>query len=470
MKKRFTMGIVVLLTLTLIGLTACGDGAGGGGGGGDPGSEDNPFIVDSLATLLKVGSGNDGWTLEASYKQIDDINISSVTNWTPIGTASNPFEGTYDGGNYTITGLKISRNNVKNQGLFGYVVSGAISNVNLTDVNIAITNTDGINDHNVGGIAGWLLAGTISNCSVSGSVSGYDYVGGIVGDNQGTVRNCHVDGDVSCGHNYVGGIAGFNAADHTVENCSTTCTVTSNDTGSNDTGGVVALNWGTVKNCYATGNITGSTYVGGVVGDNSDGNVSNCYATGTVTGITGCYYVGGVVGASTGTVEKCYHATGSVIGWNYVGGVVGDNIGGSVSNCYATGNITGNGNVGGVVGASTGTVEKCYHAAGDVGGSYGVGGVAGGSTGTLRYCVALSGQVTATTSDAGRVIGSSLAGTVTPNYSLDSMTVSCSGSVTNAVSGTSISASWAKTQSNYTSMYWDFTTVWIMGSTYPVLR
>jgi hypothetical protein len=141
-------------------------------------------------------------------------------------------------------------------------------------------------------------------------------------------------------------------------------------TGHDYVGGVVGLTSVTVRNCYTTGTVHGTGgLVGGVVGIVSGGTVLNCYATGNVSGDED--YVGGVVGNNVHSnfdlypysVSNCY-ATGNVSGANYVGGVVGNNAnGGIVSNCYATGNVSGTGDyVGGVVGYNNieCTVTACF--------------------------------------------------------------------------------------------------------------
>ena len=233
-----------------------------------------------------------------------DIDLSEIcseekgVSWTPIGSDSHPYTGTFNGNGHTISGLYLNNSTADDQGLFGYVDS----------------------------------EGTVQNLTVSGSVSGKNHVGGVVGDNRGSVENCHNTGTVTGTGDYVGGVVGYNFA--SVENCYNTGSVTSS-VGS--VGGVVGDNRGTVENCYNTGSVTSSgSPVGGVVGYNdSGGSVTNCYNTGTVTGTDD--YVGGV---------------GGVVGWNISSG--------NVTNCYNTGAVSGGEYVGGVVGYNRGTVTGCY--------------------------------------------------------------------------------------------------------------
>jgi uncharacterized repeat protein (TIGR02543 family) len=284
------------------------------------GTEADPFRVYNEATLKKVGSGTDGWTLNKHYLQIQDIALpsTSLSNWTTIGTSASQFTGVYDGGGYTILNLTIN-NLASYQGLFGYIGPGSIVK-NLGVINFKISSAA--------------------------------YIGGVVGYNNGMVHNCYTTGSVSYSTGAVGGVVGVNNS--IVQNCHTTGSVY----GSSSVGGVVGVNYGTVQNCYATGNVSGhSSSVGGVVGSNDGGTVQNCYATSSVNAHS---TLGGVVGYNTGTVQNCY-ATGNVNGTSVaVGGILGGNdIGGNVYNCYATGNVNGTKYVGGVVGVSNSTIHNC---------------------------------------------------------------------------------------------------------------
>jgi hypothetical protein len=119
-------------------------------------------------------------------------------------------------------------------------------------------------------------------------------------------------------------------------------------------GGLVGGNEGTVRNSYAGGDVTGEwRYAGGLVGHNWEGIVANCYASGSVSGEE---YVGGLVGYNDyyATVAMSY-ATGNVTGDSLVGGLVGYNRD-TVSGCYALGSVTGESLLGGLVGRNEGTV------------------------------------------------------------------------------------------------------------------
>jgi hypothetical protein len=255
-----------------------------------------------------------------------DLAISKTSDWTPIGaTYDNSFTGSFDGGGFSIIDLQITDATIGYQGLFGSIKGGVVENLNLN----VIINIAG-NFEKVGGIAGYAFENArIDNCSVSGSVSGYNKVGGVVGENGGgTVKNCSVSGRVSGNENDVGGVVGQLTVSGTVQNCS----VSGNVSGNHRVGGVVGqILFGTVEYCYATGNVSGNEFIGGVVGDNSDGTVQYCFATGDVSGTSG---VGGVVGDNSDTVKNCValNANITATGANF-GRVAGSGTG--LTNNYA---------------------------------------------------------------------------------------------------------------------------------------
>lgn len=247
----------------------------------------------------------------------NDIDLTGI-EWTPIGTESRPYTGTFDGNNKTIRGLEINQSGTDNVGLIGYLGSeGKVQNVTLTEVNV----TGGTY---VGGIAGQ-TDGTVENCSVNGTVTGQNQTGGIVGRNFSTISGCSAEGTVT-GNINVGGISGL-------------C-VPYYDTGTD------SLIGSTIEGCHSTAAVSGISSVGGVVGNLGNGcSLMACYSTGDVTAtITDGYaHVGGVVGInSQGTVTACYHATGEItsLGGSRIGGIVGENYIGTVAACYWENNLS----------------------------------------------------------------------------------------------------------------------------------
>ena len=141
-----------------------------------------------------------------------DIDLTGK-KWTPIGNYEKQYTGTFDGGNHTITGLTVNQEGTNSVGLIGCLgTGGKVQNVTLENVNITGCNS-------VGGVVGDNY-GTVTACTSSGSVSGADSsVGGVVGWNGGTVTACcHVSGSVE-GSSYVGGVVGLNYLGSTVTAC-----------------------------------------------------------------------------------------------------------------------------------------------------------------------------------------------------------------------------------------------------------
>ena len=208
------------------------------------GSELHPFIVNSVATLKKVGTRADGWGLDKHYLQTENITLSATETWTPIGTDANEFTGSYNGGGYSISNLSIPSATDRSLGLFGVIGErGAVRNVALRSVKIISTGMG------IGGIAGGNDRGTIENCYVTGEVRGSYDVGGIAGLNfQGVIKNCYTTCNVTGSLSGVGGIAGIGEGSSTV------------------------------AVCYATGTITGAYVVGGIAGNINSGNANLCVA------------------------------------------------------------------------------------------------------------------------------------------------------------------------------------------------
>jgi hypothetical protein len=265
-------------------------------------------------------------------------------------------------------------------GLVGNSDDGTITDCYST---VSVTGKDWIS-----GLVGY-NSGTITDCNVTASVTGVDFVGGLVGRNGGTITNCCAQGGSVSGNDDVGGLVGYNYAG-TIINCHATASVS----GHYDIGGLIGDNWGggTITNSYSTGNAEGNNVVGGLAGVNT-GTISNCYATGPVTGET--YAIGGLVGSNGNTINNCY-ATGPVTGETYaIGGLIGSNSG-SINNCCSTGSVEGDYDVGGLVGINYSTINNCYSTASVVG-NYDVGGLVGIGGGGISYCywdIETSGQTT----------------------------------------------------------------------------
>ena len=239
---------------------------------------DGTYTVTSADGLMNVAELVNGGKTDINITLDTDIDLTGK-NWTPIGTSfSNKYTGTFDGGGHTIKGLTVTTYD-KYAGLFGWLNSaGTVKNVVMEGVQITNNHSSGF----AGGVVGnsW---GTIENCSVSGSVNGEVYVGGVVGKQTS------------------GSMTG----------CSSSATVK----GTVNVGGVAGESWGSMTACYATGNVTLEIYPGkdisggGVVGFKGGNSVLACYATGNVNSkgsSTGNVHIGGLFGYKYATAIACY--------------------------------------------------------------------------------------------------------------------------------------------------------------------
>ena len=238
------------------------------------------YTVTSADGLMNVAELVNGGKTDINITLDKDIDLTGK-EWTPIGTGySNKYTGTFDGGGHTIKGLTVTTND-QFVGLFGSIgYAGTVKNVMMEDVQITSNRSSGF----AGGVAGY-SDGTIENCSVSGSVSGTVYVGGVVGVQiGGSITGCNSSATVK-GTVDVGGVAGQT-------NSSATLTA-----------------------CYAMGNViieidpVKNISGGGLVGFNGGNGVLACYATGNVTSTgssTGNVHIFGLLGDNYTTVTACY--------------------------------------------------------------------------------------------------------------------------------------------------------------------
>ena len=239
------------------------------------------YTVTSADGLMNIAELVNGGKTDINITLDTDIDLTGK-DWTPIGTDyDNSYKGTFDGGGHTITGLTFTTND-EYAGLFGWLNrAGTVKNVVMEGVQITSNQIYG---GSIGGVVGYSW-GTIENCSVSGSVSGTVYVGGVVG--------AQIDGSIT--------------------GCSSSATVK----GTVDVGGVAGQtnSSATLTACYATGNVIieinpkKNIAGGSLVGMNAGSSLLACYATGNVTSTgssTGNVHIGGLFGDSYTTVTACY--------------------------------------------------------------------------------------------------------------------------------------------------------------------
>jgi hypothetical protein len=265
------------------------------------GSAGSPYLISTLYNFNWIVQNPGSWS--KSFLQTANIDLSSCassnsgTGFGVIGNGSTNFTGTYDGGGFVISNLPIARSGSYNQGLFGVVGgSGRIKSLGL--VNASVSGYDC-----VGALAGMVNNSgcSITDCFTTGAVSGsYGDVGGLVGENHGTITRCYSTCSVGAGSNYSsGGLIGYNSS-------------------------------GTVSNSYATGSVVGSGGgKGGLVGNNTSSTIAYCYSISS-QGLVGGFYGGGTLtssywdnslagssAAGTGTSDANMKIQATYSGWDF---------------------------------------------------------------------------------------------------------------------------------------------------------
>jgi hypothetical protein len=235
-------------------------------------------IRDDLAGYYILMNDLDSST--PGYTELASDVANQGKGWQPIGYRhwdgeqwiEEMFQGILDGQGYEIRGLFINRPEEDEMGLFGSVDEGGIIK------NIGMANASVNGGTSIGGLVGY-SRGTVSNCHVTGVVTGRQFIGGLVGYNEaGSVGGSYVTAGVT-GLFQVGGLAGVN--DGTVSNSYATGSITGElelgELGGVSVGGLVGDNFGTLSDSYFTGSVTGEVSVGGLVGNIFDGVVRNCH-------------------------------------------------------------------------------------------------------------------------------------------------------------------------------------------------
>ena len=429
---------------------------------GGSGTQADPYLIcrhqtlDSLAQYVNMGIDFAG----QYFRVVNDLDLSSYSNWRVIGNSTNyPFKGHFDGNNHTISNLTITGTN-SYSGLFGKVmgnsatdkadihhltVSGTVSGGQYTGGLVGyasytnfkkITNEVAVSGSSSshGGVAGEAYYNcTFDSCLNTATIAGSQFTGGIVGGTTSNyycaIRNSRNEGAISGTSNYIGGIIGYQC------------------------------NYGSIRNCQNTAAITGSQYTGGIAGcQSSYDTIEYCYNEGAITSTSS--YVGGIVGSksTSGYIQYCRN-TAVVRGTQYLGGIAGSMSSSQfITNSSNTGDVTGTSSyVGGIVGSfshNSSSLTDSYEVKNDtnsgvISGTYKVGGIVGnGSYCRIRFCQNL-GDVNGTSYHVGGIVG----------YNNSYCLVSGSdnyGNVTsthtgNSYTGTSVGVGGIVGQSNYNS-------------------
>jgi hypothetical protein len=265
--------------------------------------------ITTAAGLYAIALNNSN----VKYRLGSDIDLSGYDpiydqkGWSPLGDATNTFQGMLDGNGFKIKNLTINRPTTDYAGLFGNTSGAVFNNINLSNVNVS-------GQSRVGALSGNASTGSVSSLIVSGTVAGSS--------------------------NYVGGVIG-NGTSQTLSKINSSAVVSASGTGTGVGGIIGTSNAEVISNSYATGNVTGIGEVGGLFGRaDASSQISRSYAAGNVVGSSNS---GGLVGYlnTTTTITDSY-ATGNVTG-DFAGGLVGyvNGAGGIVSKCFSVGVVSG---------------------------------------------------------------------------------------------------------------------------------
>ncbi len=278
------------------------------------GTESDPYEVATPEQLDATGERRDRY-----FIQTENIDLSGIENWDPIGEDDMPFTGNYNGGGYVITNLTIDREE-SDTGLFGRTYGAMLQDISLQNVDV----TGG---GQTGALVGNFREGSVLSGSTvdGGTVTGTSRVGGMVGQsirNNPMISDSHAEVEVTA-EDMAGGFIGWKR--HTE-----------------------------ITNSSASGMVDGETHVGGFLGYFVQGQLINSYADSEVTGVEN---VGGLVGLTSGIsaeINQSY-ATGKVDGTTNVGGLVGHHQSGSRSEArvyesFSAAEVSGISNVGGLFG------------------------------------------------------------------------------------------------------------------------
>jgi hypothetical protein len=306
------------------------------GGSGEP---NDPYLISTGDDLNKIG--HNPRLMKAHFRLVDDIDLAGIRFFTIAGLG-NPFTGVFDGENHTISNLTYNSTNSDYLGLLAYVET---SNARIRDLGLIDPNVNAGTRDFVGSLVGRLSAGSVVGCwSEGGSVIGDEYVGGLAGIiYYGDISDSYSTNDV-IGRGYVGGLVGSNVLGN-ISNSHSSC----NSTADGWIGGLVGTNlYSTISTSYSTGTVAGYDMVGGLIGRNYRGVIiSNSYS---LADVAGDFRVGGLVGHNDRSDISNSYSAGAVAGNERVGGLVGSQNEGTISNSYSSGEVSGDIDVGGLVG------------------------------------------------------------------------------------------------------------------------
>lgn len=268
--------------------------------------EEGYTYITSKEQFLEIFQ-NGGIDLNGNYILGCDMDLSDIENWQSVGDADNPFKGVFNGNGYSIDNLTINAgDNAENVGFFGVTENATITNVSFNNANV-ITPDDYINGSSaVGIVAGTARGTTFDNIDVSGSVAGYESVGGLVGvinDNSyflpdgtpvdvgnSSISNVNTAVDAK-GKYFVGGLAGYvkdtstgegvATRDLMISNCNTSGNIVFDEEAAGGLIGEAGKTIITINNCESSVDISWNNA-------EDDSDISFLMETGRAGGFIGC--------------------------------------------------------------------------------------------------------------------------------------------------------------------------------------
>jgi len=200
------------------------------------GTPEDPFLVTNTDQFSRIK-----YNLNSHFVLSEDIDLEGVEDWAPIGSSEKPFTGGFDGNGYVINNLSFEESNTDYVGLFGYSKNAVFRNIGIEGIDV-----EGID--NVGGLIGYAANTIISECYVTGFISGQNNVGGLIGyleaASEASISDSYADSNIT-GESALGGLVGN-------------------------------LGKGaSIKNSYAIGRVAGDNNTGGLVGYNNDSSYKN---------------------------------------------------------------------------------------------------------------------------------------------------------------------------------------------------
>lgn len=315
------------------------------------GTAADPYLIKSPDDILAMSAAIPlpGYAT-AFYRLDNDIDLSTLTGFSPVGNETVPFNGTFDGNQKKLSGLTYNGFGLPYTGLFGVIGNrGVVKNLTLENFTVYATGANAgiITGFNAGGdisgvkitssllqtqaeVAGAIAGmntGVISSCRINTTIEGYGSNGGVTGYNCGEIGDCHYSGNMamsgalSTSYRHIAGIAGQSLSSESngfrshIHDCTVSGTI-SDDTGYAYVGGITAVSHGSktedpavIERCVNTATLSATgldwasdatlpkSYCGGIAAYISSSKIEDCANGGLILETTRPkVFTGGIAG------------------------------------------------------------------------------------------------------------------------------------------------------------------------------